>query len=332
MSMLGLGSERATAVGRLVVLHEDQVPELHEPVAVRVVERAAVGAERRAAVDVDLGARAARAGVAHLPEVVLVAEALDAIHRHADLLVPHGLGFVVALVDGDPQAVAVEAEPLGDELPAPRDGVGLEVVAEAEVAEHLEEHEVALGAADIVEVVVLAAGAGALLAGDGAGERRRLVADEVRLERHHAGHREQHRGVVRDEACRRHHRVALRREEVGEGGAELVGGLRWRAHGSLSLPTRHRCYRLVCGAVLLASGAVPLDLHEWISFEDDTHRRTWVFDATFLRRRGAASTATAARACSTPTPRHLAQGCCSYGAHFIDDADVQTVVLSSSRG
>ena len=27
----------------------------------------------------------------------------------------------------------------------------------------------------------------------------------------------------------------------------------------------------------------PLDLHEWISFEDDHEQRTWVFDATFLR-------------------------------------------------
>ena len=128
-----------------------------------IVQRAAVGAERRAAVDVDLAARPARAGVAHLPEVVLVAEALDALHRHADLLVPDRLGLVVALVDRDPQPVAVEAERLGDQLPAPRDDLALEVVAEAEVAEHLEEHEVALGAPDVVEVVVLAAGAGALL-------------------------------------------------------------------------------------------------------------------------------------------------------------------------
>ena len=92
----------------------------------------------------------------------------------------------------------------GDELPAPRDRRLLEVVAEAEVAEHLEEHEVALGAADVVEVVVLAAGAGALLRTDGALVRRLLVADEVRLERHHARDVEQHGRIVRDEARRRH--------------------------------------------------------------------------------------------------------------------------------
>ena len=101
-----------------------------------------------------------------------------------------------------------------DEVPAPRDGRLLEVVAEAEVAEHLEEHEVTLRAADVVEVVVLAAGAGALLRADGPLVRRLLVADEVRLERHHAGHVEQHRRIVRDQARRGHERVALRREEA----------------------------------------------------------------------------------------------------------------------
>ena len=74
-----------------------------------IVQRPAVGPERRAAVDVDLRARAARAGVAHLPEVVLVAEPLDALQRHADLFVPDLLGLVVALVNRDPEPVAVEA-------------------------------------------------------------------------------------------------------------------------------------------------------------------------------------------------------------------------------
>ena len=38
------------------------------------------------------------------------------------------------------------------------DGVALEIVAEAEVTQHFEEAEVAQRAADVVEVVVLAAG------------------------------------------------------------------------------------------------------------------------------------------------------------------------------
>ena len=175
-------------------------------------------------------------GVAHLPEVVLVAQPLDALHRHADLLVPDGLRLVVAVVHRDPQAVAVEPERLGRQLPAPRNDLALEVVAEAEVAEHLEEHEVPLGSTDVVEVVVLASGTGALLAADGALVGRYLVADEVRLEGNHAGHREQHGRIVGDQACRRHHRVSSCREEIQEGVAQLVGGLWWCSHGVASLP------------------------------------------------------------------------------------------------
>ncbi len=57
----------------------------------------------------------------------------------------------------------------GDQLPGKVDGVALEVVAEAEVAQHLEEGVVAAGEADIFKVVVLAAGADALLRSGGAG-------------------------------------------------------------------------------------------------------------------------------------------------------------------
>ena len=105
-----LGQRRPRAVGRLVVLHEDQVPELHEALAGRVGQRAALGAEGGPRSMCSSRARAARAGVAHLPEVVLVAEALDALHRHADDVVPDLLGLVVGVVDRDPDAVAVEAE------------------------------------------------------------------------------------------------------------------------------------------------------------------------------------------------------------------------------
>ena len=57
-----------------------------------------------------------------------------------------------------------QAELLGDQRPGQLDRlVLLEIVAEGEIAEHLEEGVVARGVADIVEVVVLAAGAHALL-------------------------------------------------------------------------------------------------------------------------------------------------------------------------
>lgn len=75
----------------------------------------------------------------------------------------------------------------------------------------------------------------------------------------------------------------------------------------------------------------PLDLHEWISFEDDTTQRTWVFDATFLRSNWNCIFGNGCQGVLDGDASHLAQGCCSYGAHFIDDDDVQTVVDSSKH-
>ena len=164
-----LGQRHERAVLGAVVLHEDEVPVLEVAVAV-AADRAvrAVAAELRALVVVELRARAARAGGAGGPEVVLGAHAHDALGRHADLVDPDRLGLVVVLVDRDPDALRVEPEHLDRVLPRPRGCLGLEVVAEAEVAEHLEEAVVAAGGADDVDV----GGAHALLHGGRAREPR----------------------------------------------------------------------------------------------------------------------------------------------------------------
>ena len=87
-------------------------------------------------------------------------------------------------------------ERAGDEVPGELDRLGLEVVAEAEVAEHLEERVVARGVADVLEVVVLAARAHAALAARGALVAALVLAEEHVLELDHAGIREQQRRVV----------------------------------------------------------------------------------------------------------------------------------------
>jgi hypothetical protein len=89
-----------------------------------------------------------------------------------------------------------DAEVLRQQLPAPADRVLLEVVAEREVAEHLEERVVAVGEADVVEVVVLAAGAEAALDADGAGVGPRVATEERVLELDHARVGEQQGRVV----------------------------------------------------------------------------------------------------------------------------------------
>ena len=91
--------------------------------------------------------------------------------RQAGDLLPQLERLVVVDIDGDQQAVDRQPEFLGDQVPGELDRALLEIVAEREVAEHLEEGVVARRVADIVEVVVLAAGAHAFLRGRGAHDR-----------------------------------------------------------------------------------------------------------------------------------------------------------------
>ena len=74
-----------------------------------------------------------------------------------------------------------------------------------------------------------------------------------------------------------------------------------------------------------------VDIHEWISFEEDKFQRTWVFDATFLRSKWRCIYGDGCKGILDADATDMVQGCCSYGAHFIDDEDVQTVVDASAR-
>ncbi|HEY9555803.1 MAG TPA: hypothetical protein VIR58_03650 [Acidimicrobiales bacterium] len=73
------------------------------------------------------------------------------------------------------------------------------------------------------------------------------------------------------------------------------------------------------------------DLHEWVSFEDPEEDRTWIFDVTFL---ASAWTCIYGRGCqgvlTGPTPE-LEQGCCSYGAHFVDEDDEAETLAYAAR-
>ena len=138
-------------------------------------------------------------------------------------LLPQVEGVVVVDIDGDQQLLLGQREILGDQLPGERDGALLEVVAEGEIAEHLEKRVMARGVADIVEIVVLAAGAHAFLRGDGAAVGALFQAGEDVLELHHAGIGEHQRRVVaRDERRRRHDLMVVAGEEIEEALADVV--------------------------------------------------------------------------------------------------------------
>ena len=212
---------RQPAVGGAVELRKDEIPELGIAVAFFVCRARRAAGDLRAQVVEEFRIRAARSGVAHRPEVVRVG-------HHAVRRQPHGAGpdasrLVVVRVHGHPDPILGESQDFGDELPSPDDGVFLEVVAEAEVAEHLEERLVAPGVADVFQIVVLAAGAYAPLATHGALVVAALAPGQRILELHHAGVREEQRRVVGGhQRARRHHAMAAFGEEVEIGGANVA--------------------------------------------------------------------------------------------------------------
>ena len=209
-------------------LHEDEVPELEEALAARAA-RLAVGlaaAVLDAPVVVHLGVRPARPGAADRPEVLRGGQQDDPLDRLADLppLVVRDLVLAepelgVAREDADPEPFGIELQVLEDELPRELDRALLEVLAEREVAEHLEERQVRPVEADLVDV----GRAEALLHRRQQRRRRLLSPEEVRHQRLHPGGREQRRAVVgtRDQRRRRAEGMALRLEEGAEARAQL---------------------------------------------------------------------------------------------------------------
>ena len=177
MGQLGHG-----AVLLAVELGKDQVPELEETVAI-----AAGGAIRATAanlftqIEIDLGARAARAGGSGCPEVVVLAQTGDVVGGNAKLA-PHVISLIIIREDGEVQALLGKLKDLGDELVGPCACLLLGDAAEGEVAEHLEEGSMAAVGADDVDIV----GAHALLARAGTDLLHGLLALVVLLKLIHA--------------------------------------------------------------------------------------------------------------------------------------------------
>ena len=215
------------AVAVVIELGEDDVPDLD--IAVTVAADGAAGlaaAVLLATVVIDLGAWAARAG-AMLPEVVLLAEAEDAVLGNADHVTPDGEclvvggGRLVAREDGRVQTVWLKADPLGagQKFPCPGNGFLLEVIAEGEVAQHLKIRAVAGRVADVFNV----AGADALLTGGDAVARGLFLAGEPGLHGGHACVDEQDGFVVlRNERKAWQTQMALRFKELQVHLAQLI--------------------------------------------------------------------------------------------------------------
>ena len=179
VSTEGAGSGVKLILARLhfaaIELHEDEVPHLGDDVARAVDVRGAVLRVARigAHVVMNLAARPARTGLAHLPEIILAAKAQNSFSRRADLLpepfrVFVRTDFIVAFVNGEPHARRIELELVDQQVPGKLDRVFLEIIAERKIPEHLEKRLMPRGLADLVQVVMLAAGAHAFLRRAGA--------------------------------------------------------------------------------------------------------------------------------------------------------------------
>jgi hypothetical protein len=69
---------------------------------------------------------------------------------------------------------------------------------------------------------------------------------------------------------------------------------------------------------------------EWVSFEDDDEYRTWVFDVTFLLSRWSCIYGRGCQGVLTGPAPERQEGCCSYGAHFTDQADFDRVAAAAT--
>ena len=73
------------------------------------------------------------------------------------------------------------------------------------------------------------------------------------------------------------------------------------------------------------------DLHEWMSFSDPDKDQTWIVDATFMLSNWTCIWGRGCKGVLDDDATKLQQGCCSFGAHFVDEDDVKTVKRSSKR-
>ncbi|MBA7670009.1 hypothetical protein ES703_78151 [subsurface metagenome] len=189
---IGLGQRSALALLVLVILGEDQVPDFGKAPAVAVGSAGRLtAADILAEVIVNLAAGPTGTAISGGPPVVvLLPEAQYSIlgDTHPP---PVAEGLVVVEVDGYPQTFRGQLQALGDELPRPANRLFFEVVADAEVAQHLEKGEVC-GIAHRLDI----GGAEAFLTGSQTGVGWLCLPQEVGLERHHARRGQKQGGVA----------------------------------------------------------------------------------------------------------------------------------------
>ena len=78
-----------------------------------------------------------------LPEIVFLAEPVNALCRHTDLIFPDVVCLIVIQVYGRIQAVLVKSHYIRKEFPCPVDCLTFKIISEREISEHFKKSSVA---------------------------------------------------------------------------------------------------------------------------------------------------------------------------------------------
>ncbi len=76
---------------------------------------------------------------------------------------------------------------------------------------------------------------------------------------------------------------------------------------------------------------IPIDAHEWVTFEDPKRKHEFRFDVSFLESNWTCIFGNGCQGVLTEDATDLVQGCCSYGAHFVDEKDAKRVEKAAKR-
>ena len=143
----------------------------------------------------NLRARSARSRIPHLPKIVFFIQTQDPVASDAGAGNPELCRVIIFAENRHPQLVDRQFEFSCQECPRVIDGFFLEVSAERKISEHLEKGLVPPRMSDVVQIVVLAAGADTFLAACCRGVGTLLASEKHILELIHSRIDEQQRRI-----------------------------------------------------------------------------------------------------------------------------------------
>ena len=135
----------------------------------------------------NFGAGAARAGIAHHPEIIFFTASGNTRLWDANVFAPNFSGFVVFFVYAYPEFIGRQFETIKQQFPGKLDSFALEIVPERKITQHFEKRMMSRRVANIIQIVMLAAGTHATLGAGGTHEIALIKTEKDIFELHHTG-------------------------------------------------------------------------------------------------------------------------------------------------